>query len=248
MVFDVIIVGAGVWGAASVEAYEKTGRSVIWIDDNDDEHPAAASADIARIIRAEYSDSAYRKLAGKSLQAFKTQEPYSTYFHQSGWFLVEDGQQARHGSIPGGAESVSIEEFRRKFSAANVEDDLLVTGTENVGWVEANILQRALSAESQIKKRKGTVTSLILDGPSCRGVRLGTEDVLGETVILATGWRTNTLLAACNLARADYQIAGVPVLGIQLTDEQYMKYVDMPIICQPGKGMRRTPYLLSSLG
>ncbi|KAK3367732.1 FAD dependent oxidoreductase [Podospora didyma] len=236
MVFDVIVVGAGVWGAASVEAYEKAGRSVIWIDDNDDEHPTAASADIARIIRAEYSDPAYRKLAEESLQSFKTQEPYSKYFHQTGWFLIQDEQQARHGSIPSGTEDVAVEEFRRKFSAANVDDNLFITRTENVGWVEANNLQQALNAEIRVKKRRGTVTDLIFDGRFCRGVRLGTEDILGEAVVLATGWRTNRLLASHNLAQVDYQVVGVPVLGIQLTDEQYMKYRDMPILCQPGRG------------
>ena len=107
MAADAIVVGAGVWGAATVEAYQNSSRSVVWIDDNDNMRPTAASDDIARIIRPEYSDPEYRKLAERSLQEFKTQEPYSTYFHQTGWFLVQDGQ-TRHGSIPSGTESVSI--------------------------------------------------------------------------------------------------------------------------------------------
>ncbi|KAH6627122.1 hypothetical protein B0J18DRAFT_160395 [Chaetomium sp. MPI-SDFR-AT-0129] len=36
----------------------------------------------------------------------------------------------------------------------------------------------------------------------------------------------------------DYQVVGVPVLGIQLTEDQYSKYRDMPILCQPGKAER----------
>lgn len=233
---DVIVVGAGIWGAASVEAFEKAGRSVLWIYDDDEEHPTAASTDITRIVRAEYSDPAYRKLAEECFEAFKTGDPYSRYFHHSGWFLVQDEDQARYGSIPGGTRRVSVEEFRQKFPAANVQGGLLITTTQNVGWVEANNLQQAMIAESRVEKRRGTVTSLILDGPCCRGVRLGTEDVPGKTVVLATGWRANSLLASHNLPPVDYQIVGVPVLGIQLSEEQYLKYRDMLILCQPGKG------------
>lgn len=232
----VIVVGAGVWGAASVEACQKAGRPVIWIDDNDDEHPTAASADLARIIRAEYADPAYRQLADQALQAFKAEAIYSDYFHLTGWFLLQDEHQARHGSIPSGTENVSVEEFRRKFPAADVDDNLLITRTGNVGWVEANNLQQALNAKIRVQKRKGTVTELIFDGGICRGVKLGTEEVVGELVVLATGWRTNDLLASQNLEKLDYQVVGVPVLGIQLSEEQYNKYRDMQILCQPGKG------------
>jgi sarcosine oxidase / L-pipecolate oxidase len=240
MVSDIVVVGAGIWGAASVEAYTKAGRSVIWIDDDDDQHPTAASADITRIIRAEYSDPTYRRLAEQSLQAFKTQEPYSKYFHQTGWFLVQDKQKAQYGSIPSGTENVTIEEFRQIFPAANIEDNLFITKTENVGWVEANNLLQVLNTRICVKKRTGTVTDLIFDGSFCRGVRLGTEEALGDTVILAAGWRTNSLLTSHNLAQIDYQMVGVPVLGIQLNYEQYLKYLDMPILCQPGRGMSQS--------
>ncbi|KAK4118362.1 hypothetical protein N657DRAFT_583736, partial [Parathielavia appendiculata] len=86
MVFDVIVVGAGIWGAASVDACKNAGRSVLWVYDDDDvERPTAASVDLARIVRAEYSDPAYRMLAKGCLEAFKTEPRYSMYFHQSGW-------------------------------------------------------------------------------------------------------------------------------------------------------------------
>jgi sarcosine oxidase/L-pipecolate oxidase len=242
---DVIVVGAGVWGAASVDAAMMAGRSVLWVSDDDEEHPTAASADIARIVRAAYSDAAYRELAQKCLAAFKTDPRYSKYFHLSGWFLVQDERQAKCGSISGGTERVSIEEFRQKFPAASVDDRLLITRTEDVGWVEANNLlqesMRATNTEGRVQTRKATVTSLILDGSSCRGVRLKTEDVLGNMVILATGWRVNGFLASHNFPVLDYQVVGVPVLGIRLTDEQYSKYRDMPILCHAGKGNSAFP-------
>ncbi len=238
MIPSVIIVGGGVWGSASVEAFVKAGRSVVWIDDDDEDYmnSTAASADIARIIRAEYSDPAYRKLAEESLRVFQTQAPYNKYFHQTGWFLVQDDQQAQHGSIPSGTHRVSIEEFRQTVVAGHIDGDVIITKTSDVGWVEANNLQKDLKASIDVEKRPGTVTGLIFEGPFCRGVRLGAEDVLGEMVILATGWRTNRLLALHRLAQVDYDVVGVPVLGIKLSDEQYMRYKDMPILCQPGRG------------
>lgn len=238
MIHDVVVVGAGIWGASAVEAYDRAGCSVAWISDDDPEHPTAASADIVRIVRAEYADPAYRQFAQTCLDAFQTEDPYRRYFHRSGWFLLQDEEQARRGSIPRGTERVSADEFQHVFPNAHVENNLLITRADNVGWVEANNLQRALLAQSRVKPRRGTVTSLILEGAFCRGVRLGAkeEEVLGRTVILATGWRANELLATHNLLLVDCQIVGVPVLGVQLSEEQYSKYRKMPIICQPGKG------------
>jgi glycine/D-amino acid oxidase-like deaminating enzyme len=237
--FDTIVVGAGVWGAAAIEAHEKAGRSVAWIDDKHDE-ASTASADIVRIIRGEYSDSAYRALGEEAIGIFKTQKPYSDHYHHTGWFMVEDKQQGQHRSVPRGTLDVSAEEFMRSFPSAPPEklSTLRITKTGNVGWAEANKLQQALHAASRVKVRKGTVSRLVLDDLGrFRGVELDTGEILrGKYVMLATGWRANQLLAPQNFRQVDCRVVGVPKLGIKLTDEQYAKYRDMPILVQQGRG------------
>jgi hypothetical protein len=154
--------------------------------------------------------------------------------------MVEDKQQAQHKSVPRGTLDVSVEDFMRSFPSAPPEElsALRITKTENVGWVEANKLQQALHAESRVKIRKGTVTRLVLDDSGrFRGVELDTKEVLrGKNIMLATGWRANQLLASQNFRQVDYTVVGVPKLGIKLTDEQYAKYRDMPILVQQGRG------------
>jgi hypothetical protein len=95
-----------------------------------------------------------------------------------------------------------------------------------------------LHAESRVKVRKGTVTRLVLDDSGrFRGVELDTKEVLrGKNIMLATGWRANQLLASQNFRQVDYRVVSVPKLGIKLTDEQYAKYRDMPILVQQGRG------------
>lgn len=237
--FDTIVVGAGVWGAAAVEAHEKAGHSVAWIDDKHDD-ASTASADVVRIIRGEYSDSAYRALGEEAINIFKTHKPYSEHYHHTGWFMVEDKPQGQHRSVPRGTLDVSVDDFMQSFTSASPEElsGLHITKTENVGWVEANKLQQALHAESRIKVQKGTVTKLVLDDSGhVRGVELGKGEVIrGKSVMLAMGWRANQLLASQNLRQVDYSVVGVPKLGVKLTDEQYAKYRDMPILVQPGRG------------
>lgn len=186
---------------------------MIWVDDE----AAAASDDVARIIRAEYADHAYRKLADRALDIFRTQNPYSIYFHEPGWFLLQKSQDTLDRSIPAGAEIVPVETFLRQFPGVNVSDSLIITKTTGVGWVEANHLHRALKDGHNTYRRK--VISLICSDTSCFGVKLGEEEIRGNMVILATGWRINGLLRSQNLPPMPYDIVGVAVLGVRLDEE-----------------------------
>lgn len=227
----VIVVGGGIWGASARQCFLDAGREVIWIDDATD----AASDDVARIIRAEYVDPGYRELAARSLQIFRRHEIYSTYFHESGWFLVQDSQDGPDRSIPNGPETVAIETFLQQFPDACVSESSTITKTSGVGWTEAGRLHQALKAGAEI--HHGTVTGLLCDGTACHGVKVGEQEFCADLVVLATGWRTNGLLRSHSLPLMPYEIVGAPALGVQLSEEQYAKYKDNLILCDPERGM-----------
>lgn len=239
MKFDVVIVGGGIWGESALECFQNAGKSVCLIYDHDHVKLRAASDDVARIIRAEYSDQAYRQLADRALEIFRTKDPYAKYFHEPGWFLIQDAGDKRYESIPATGDRISIETVMNQFPAADLCERAVVTTASRVGWVEASNLQKALKENGcpgASDSICGKVTSLLRNETTCYGVRLEDREIHAGQVILATGWRTNELLRTSDLPTLAYDIVGAVVLGIQLNQEQYDKYKDNKIICDPGQG------------
>lgn len=232
--FNVIVVGGGVWGESVLECYRKAGQSACIIYDHDGLGQRAASDDVARIIRAEYSDPAYCELANRALEIYRTSEPYVTDYHEPGWFLIQEPTDQRYESIPAGKDQVSVDAFKSHFPDASLETQAIVTTTNRVGWVEANDLQKALKEDCTSHRIFGKVVSLLRREKACCGVRLDNMEIHGSQVILATGWRTNELLRISGLPTLQYDIVGAVVLGVQL--KQFDKYKNKKIICDPGLG------------
>lgn len=236
LTFDVIVVGGGIWGESVLESYRKTDQSVCIIYDHDELGQRAASDDVARIIRAEYSDPAYCELANRALEMYRTSEPYVKHYHEPGWFLIQEPTDQRYESIPAGKDQVSVDTFKSHFPAASLETQAIITTTSRVGWVEANDLQKALRENCTSRRVFGKVVSLLRREEACCGVRLDNMEILGSKVILATGWRTNELLRMSGLPTLQYDIVGAVVLGVRLNQEQFDNYKNKEIICDPGLG------------
>lgn len=240
--FDVVVVGSGVWGESAREAFQRSGKSVCLIHDQNEVDHRAASDDVARIVRAEYSDQSYRRLAERAIQVYRTKHPYVEYYHEPGWYLFQDGKDERYESIPASDDHVSVETFLSQFPAAAVHENAIITTSSQVGWVEADDLQGALrEADSSAVRIRGKVTGLLRRKTACYGVQLEDEEVYGTQVVVAAGWRTNELLKAGNVPILPYDIVGAVVLGVQLNQEQYDRYKDKKIICDPGHGESTRP-------
>ena len=219
-----LIIGAGVFGASA--AYEikryKPWAKVTLVDRTPFPNPAAASYDLNKIIRADYRDVFYMKLALQALTAWQNDPLYKPHYHETGMVFAEDTgrgpaflsnyQVLGHESE---AELIEVENMRKRFPWFQDAD---WTGVKRAyysphsGWGDAvpalyGVIQAAI--ELGVVYRECTVDKLLFDtelegclGTSsnlpkrCIGVQTNDGDILQAShVLLCTGALTAKLLA-----------------------------------------------------
>jgi sarcosine oxidase / L-pipecolate oxidase len=87
-----LIVGAGVFGLSTAYhlACTRPDASILVLDRHDVPNPASASWDLNKIIRADYRDPFYMKLAREACAAWDSDPLFAPHFHQSGMIFAED--------------------------------------------------------------------------------------------------------------------------------------------------------------
>jgi sarcosine oxidase/L-pipecolate oxidase len=239
-----VIVGAGIFGVSTARAAKQKhpDAEVRLISDTPIIEPA--SRDTSKIIRRAYKPRFYVDLADEAMGIWKSDPVYSEFWHQSGWVVLSPSALE---SLPEGSTIVSQDEFRTIRESAFREADLsktkAITEDKRSAWVEAsNALQKTIDVAKTegVIYVEGRVESLLWDETTCTGVKLtdGTE-IPSSSTILALGHWTPDFLRKQNIPfEEDLSLsAGVSVLGIRLTEDQYAKYKDMPILAVPGEGM-----------
>ncbi|KAJ6782245.1 hypothetical protein PWT90_04154 [Aphanocladium album] len=83
-----LIVGAGVFGAATALELRKRlpASQVTLLDSGPFPNPTSASADVNKIIRADYPDPFYMALALEAREMWRRDLIYKPYYHQTGMF------------------------------------------------------------------------------------------------------------------------------------------------------------------
>ncbi|WFD30865.1 hypothetical protein MSPP1_001889 [Malassezia sp. CBS 17886] len=106
----VLVIGAGAFGASAALELAHLGHRVTVVDRSADGFAAenAASNDLNKIIRADYSDPHYRDLCKKAMHLWRTKPLYSKYFHETGIFF-RSGTPAPHSAawVAQGVENAS---------------------------------------------------------------------------------------------------------------------------------------------
>ncbi|RQM06696.1 hypothetical protein DH86_00001309, partial [Scytalidium sp. 3C] len=218
--------------------------------------PQAASYDFNKIIRADYSEITYAKLALEALETWKTDPLYKSYFHQSGMVVVENTGLGRkiinnYGTLKAASESVLItpEEIRALYSGIFANADY--QGIKEVyvnplsGWAEATpALKKVIDAavENGVVYVEGDVESLILssDG-NCDGIRTKDgRELLATKIILCTGAGTAQLLATSAPEKSDLHVgsrmtaAAVVTGNIKLNKSQLERFQNTPVFIHGG--------------
>src|SRR3954470_9696702 len=80
--FDVLVVGAGLMGAASAWSLARGGRSVAVVEQYEPRHARGSSHGSARIVRRGYGDALYTQLTGRAFELWREIE------HESGAELL----------------------------------------------------------------------------------------------------------------------------------------------------------------
>jgi sarcosine oxidase len=120
--YDVIVVGAGLMGAASAWSLARRGRSVLLVDQDTQANPAGSSHGSARIVRRAYGDELYTRLTGRAFEHWRELEL------QSGTSLLRmlGGVDFGHRDVIAGiAESLAHQ---------RVEHELMSIGEAEALW------------------------------------------------------------------------------------------------------------------
>ncbi|GAA5865569.1 hypothetical protein JCM8547_007652 [Rhodosporidiobolus lusitaniae] len=253
----VLIVGAGEFGSTTALAlaegpYKGHGDLITVIDRGEDGNLAvdAASSDYNKIVRADYSDPIYQRLALEAIEEWRKPR-FSPFYVESGVVVccsTEDPQinyvRTAH-RLNKGSNTADVSELCRGKEIKGLYAKGVVTGdfegteayTNRVGgWAasrDAVIHTLDLARQLGVKVLSGEADSLITATssrstlPLMRGVRLVDGRTLeADVTILACGSWTPRLLP--ELA-TNCLPTGQVVATIMLNEEEMKRYKDMPV-------------------
>jgi len=251
---DYLIVGAGVFGASTAFhlSQQEPLASIILIDQTPFPCPLGASHDINKIIRADYGDKFYCKLALEAQKSWRGDPIFKPYYHQTGMVVLDNTGSGRriienHRQLGENceAELFGPEELKRKFGGIFHDTDLHsvkeIFFNPLSGWAEAtSALTRVIevAVERGVRYVTASVSRLIFDERgACIGVRAtdGTF-IYGSKVILCTGAGTAKLLVDSAPSRPELWVkdrliaAGVCIAAVKLTEAQIRKFGDVPVL------------------
>lgn len=87
---SIIIVGAGVFGLTLAHQLCQRGYNRVTIlDRHSPSVPDGSSVDLSRIIRPDYADAQYSKMAVEAVAGWKAE--YTAYYHESGILITAEG-------------------------------------------------------------------------------------------------------------------------------------------------------------
>src|SRR5450432_1011939 len=89
----ILIVGAGAFGTSTafhLAINNQDPTAVTVLDRAPVPSPRAASTDINKIVRADYTSAFYMDLAYDALGAWETWSLLKPYFHRTGWVMLDE--------------------------------------------------------------------------------------------------------------------------------------------------------------
>lgn len=254
---DYLIVGAGCFGASTALALKKAEpeANVILVD-RAAPSPSAAAHDLNKIIRAEYEDTMYMRLAIEAQEQWCTDPLLKSYYHETGILFAGIEGPGRtvinaYETILGSGNSPAIlldtEETKARFDVfrgCDWSDVTKCTWNPHAGWGDAaNALQAVIQAaiELGVKFIEGTVAKVNFDssGRTSGISTLEGLDISAGKVLLCTGAQTPWLLVESAPDRPEVHagkrmVAAASVMcSFKIPDDQKPKLSSAPIIVHP---------------
>jgi len=265
--YSFIVLGAGAFGASTALALSQSypSKSIVLMDK---EIPCkrGASWDWTKVIRADYTDIFYTRLAIEAKDEWRKNPLYSGNYHETGLIWVDESGFSKSATANYSAlgieekwEMVSGKELKASyggiFSEAEFGNLQNIYMNKSAGWVEASkaltaVIQAAASAGVQLIESEAS--NLILnDECSCVGVRAVDGQVfLGDKIILATGAETAKILVASapdlpQLHVGSRLLAAGLITGVlNLDPDEIMRHHGTPVFLQaggPAQGILKHP-------
>lgn len=264
---DILIIGAGIFGISTAYhlALQSSNPSSITILDR---APApsidAASTDVNKIIRADYSNPLYMRLGLEAIDAWKNNPLLNdaAVYHQTGWIMMNERDSGLAERIRANfrdltqidaLQSMTEDEVRRDWGGLLREADLSPFDTfffnPLAGWADAGRALELMADEAVhmgVRYQVGEASRLLLGDNGIEGVQTKSGDVYtADRVLLCTGAWTSQLMAALeadlNLpdeecVESQMRAAGVCVAHVQLTEAERQIYNQLPVYVYGGQG------------
>ncbi|KAJ4141698.1 hypothetical protein NW768_000914 [Fusarium equiseti] len=247
---SIVIVGAGVFGLSTALELSKRGyKNITVLDRYLPPVIDGSSVDISRVIRVEYADPFYGKMAREALDGWNGQ--YAEHFHQSGFVMFSEksgndfAEQSKTANEELGDEVLEeyedARDIKKQFPAVQAKlDGLKAYYNKTGGWADAEggIRQLAmvcsLAGISFVTGPRGRVVSLRYSGRKVTGVNVAEgEPIEAAQVILSTGAWSNHLLPISHASSG----SGQPVGFVRLTPQEAEKLADMPVMINLSTGV-----------
>ena len=222
-----LILGAGCFGASTVYHLitEKPNARVTLIDRGPFPNPTAAAHDLNKIIRADYPDLVYMKLALEAQDQWRYEPLFRPFYHETGMIFVEDFGMGRktydnYKTLLGEKSSAELldpevaqQSFDGVFKTANWTGVKKNFYNSRSGWGEADKAMTALiqaAVDLGVQYVGDGVSKLLFDDTSkCTGVLTGNGRVLhADRIVLATGASIAQLLADSAPRNKQLQVNG----------------------------------------
>ncbi|KAJ4169729.1 hypothetical protein NW754_005877 [Fusarium falciforme] len=206
----IVIVGAGVFGLSTALELKKRGyQNVTVIDRYLPPVVDGSSVDISRVIRVEYADPLYGKMAREAHEGWV--KDYPDHYHESGFVMVSNGSGNSYIEKSKGINQSlgdTLEEYenahdiRKKFPEIQAKlDGMKAYYNKTGGWADAESSIRQLAHQCSlagvtfITGPRGRAVSLKYEGYKVVAINVAEGDPIpAAQVILATGAWTNRLL------------------------------------------------------
>lgn len=249
-----LIVGAGCLGASTALHLKRLlpKAEVTLLDRTPFPDPLAAAHDLNKIVRSDYDDIFYMKLAIEAMQAWKDDPIYSPWYHQTG--MLWAGSQKMSHQVIENYDSLAVdheavllepEEARSRFDG--IFQKSMWDGLEKIlwnpraGWADAEEALRSTvqaATEIGVKYEVGTASRVLIQSDdTCIGVQTQDGRILkADQTLLCTGAQTARLLADSEPTREDLQVGGRMVAAAAIMclnsvpDAERLKYKNAPVI------------------
>lgn len=253
-----LIVGAGVFGASTayhLSLQYKDASRITVLDRTAAPPTLAASTDVNKIIRADYSSAFYSELAYEAMEAWSEWPELRDYYHRTGWIALdtEDSDLADRirqvfrdrGHDP--TKDIPLSELDQHWKGimkgTNVKGFKAAYWNPEAGWCDAaaataSVMNAAIARG--VKYAVGSVESFLLESGKLAGVRTATgKELRAERVVLATGAWTSSLLspvedklAIAGHDRVERQMtaAAVGVVHYKMSETEMIALSDMPVV------------------
>ena len=252
-----LLIGAGCFGASTALYLKRSNPSahVTLVDRTPFPCPTAAAHDLNKIIRAEYEDLSYMKLALEAQELWRSDPLLKPYYHETGIVfagVAEPGMKIVENfkSVTGSSPAELLDpgviqaQFGGIFRDANWDKVQKCTWNPHAGWGEAeNALRSVVQAAVDLGVHyvTATVSKLSFEASgACLGAQTTDGQLLtAEHIVLCTGAHTAKLLADSAPEWSELQVSGRLVAAaaamgaFRVPEDQMSKFQDAPILVNP---------------